>query len=859
MPETATAAVETVELSNCDREQIQFLGHVQPYGCLIAVGEDWSVGHVSANIGEMLGLDVEATIGARFPELFPREVVHYLRGRIQMLGQDTGAARIYGLDLFEDGRLFDLSVHMSGPGYLFEFEPKSTRAMHDEMSLVQPLLARVRRRREIPAMAREAARAMRAMTGFDRVMIYQFQPDDSGRVIAEAAAPGMTPFLDLRFPASDIPRQARALYLRNPIRLIKDVDAEPQPILPPQTPEGAPLDLSLSVTRAVSPIHLEYLRNMGVAASMSVSILREGKLWGLIACHNNTPHYIDYEKRSAVELFTQLFAYEIAAVETETERRQTLQARQLHAGLVEQMADPVAISRNFDAIAQAIGEVIPFDGIAIWIGDRFHAQGSTPTYEEFMGLLRHLHGVAAGRVHETDRLIDSYPEADGFVERAAGLLSLPISRGPRDYIVLFRREQVQQVTWAGDPNKPAQPGPNGLRLTPRKSFAAWTETVRNQSVPWSDSEIAAAETIRITLLEVVLKIADDSIAERKRAQERQELLIAELNHRVRNILNLVRGLVSQSGSNVTSVEDYGRILDGRIDALARAHDQLTGTEWQAASLRELIETEATAFVATGADRVRISGADVLLSPEAFSTLALVMHEMVTNAAKYGALKQPHGRVEVMLSRLEDGALGIEWRERGGAAVKAPKGRGFGTTVIERAIPFELGGAAELRFALAGTEASFKVPARFVTSAPERAAPAAGATERAAPEEVPIRLSGRALIVEDNMIIAMDGADILAELGCDDVATASGVGEALRLIEDGAFDIALLDVNLGHETSVPVAEALQARGVPFLLATGYGETAGISEAYPGAVILKKPFTKRTVQASFAALLREGAAG
>ncbi|WP_341211010.1 HWE histidine kinase domain-containing protein [uncultured Limimaricola sp.] len=851
---TDTAASAPVELSNCDREQIQFLGHVQPYGCLISVSGDWVVQHVSANIDDMLGLDPEAAIGARFLELFPREVVHHLRGRIQILGQDSGAARIYGVDLFEDGRFFDVSVHASGSSYLFEFEPKNQLAMRDEMSLVQPLIARVRRRREIPAMAREAARAMKALTGFDRVMVYQFQRDDSGSVIAEAASPGMTPFLGLRFPASDIPKQARDLYLRSPIRLIMDVDAAPQPILPALGPEGSPLDLSLSVTRAVSPIHLEYLRNMGVAASMSVSILREGRLWGLIACHHNTPHYIDYEKRSTVELFTQLFSYEIAAVETDAERQQTLQARMLHTGLVERMTDITAIGQNFEHIARAIGEVIPFDGIAIWINDRFHAIGSAPTREEFMGLLRHLHGVAAGRVHTTDRLMDRYPAADGFVERAAGMLSLPISRGPRDYIVLFRREQVQEVTWAGDPSKPVQPGPNGLRLTPRKSFEAWTETVRHQSAPWTDSEIAAAETIRITLLEVVLKFADDSIAERKRAQERQELLIAELNHRVRNILNLIRGLVSQSRSGVTSVGDYTRILDGRIDALARAHDQLTGSDWEAASLKELIETEVTAFVSAQRDRVRITGDDVLLAPEAFSTLALVVHELVTNAAKYGALKHDHGTVNITLTRLNDHGLRMDWRERGGAAVKAPEGRGFGTTVIERSIPFELGGEAELRFALTGTEASFSIPARFVSTAPERPVSAPDQSGASMPDEQSMQLSGRALIVEDNMIIAMDGADILAELGCEDVATASGVGEALRLIEAGHFDIALLDVNLGHETSVPVADALRARGVPFLLATGYGATDGIAEAYPEAVILKKPYTKRSVQAGFHALLR-----
>ncbi|EYD73059.1 HWE histidine kinase domain-containing protein [Limimaricola hongkongensis] len=841
-----------VDLDNCAREQIQFLGHVQPYGCLLAVSRDWVIDHASANTGDMLGHAAETLIGTDLAGLFARGVLHDIRGRLQMLGHGTGAARIYGIEPLGDGRVFDMSVHLSGAHYLFELEPKDDTGTRDEMSLVQPLIARVRRRPEIVAMAREAARAMKALTGFDRVMIYQFQRDDSGRVIAEAAAPGLAPFLGLRFPASDIPPQARALYERNPIRLIRDVDAAPQPILPALDAAGQRLDLSLSVTRAVSPIHLEYLRNMGVAASMSVSILRDGKLWGLIACHHSTPHYVDYQKRSAVELFTQLLSYEIAAVETGAERGQIARARALHGAMLSRMTDGTAIADNFDGIAREIGEVIACDGIALWINDRYHATGLAPTREDFAGLRQHLGGVDAGRVHAIDRLIDAYPASGGFAAPVAGILALPISRGPRDYVVLFRREQVETVTWAGDPAKPAQPGPNGLRLTPRKSFEAWSQTVRHQSAPWSDGDIAAAETLRITLLEVVLKIADDSIAERKRAQERQELMIAELNHRVRNILNLVRSLVSQSRSGAASMDDYGRILDGRIDALARAHDQLTGAQGETASLRGLIETEIDAFIAAHRQRVQITGTDVALAPEAFSALALVLHELVTNAAKYGALRALHGWVEVELTRCADGALRIDWRERGGAPVRPPAGRGFGTTVIERSIPFELGGEADLHFALTGLEARFRIPARFVSADPVRPAPAKSDTARDRAGTA-VRLSGRALVVEDNMIIAMDAADILSELGCDDVVTASGVGEALRLIETGSFDLALLDVNLGHETSVPVAEALRARGVPFLLATGYGATDDIAAAYPKAPALKKPYTKGSMRAGFAALL------
>ncbi len=846
-----------LDLTNCDVEPIQFLGHVQPYGCLIAVSSDWNVLHASANTGAMLGLEAEAIIGSRLIDLLPHEVVHHLRGRIQVLGQDAGGARIYGVDLFEDGRRFDVSVHQTDRCYLFEFEPKMPQPHRDEMSLVAPLMARVRRKTDITGMAREAARAMKMLSGFDRVMVYRFEPDDSGTVIAEAKEAGMQPYMGLRFPASDIPPQARALYTRNLLRLIMDVDAKPQPILPPLDPAGKPLDLSMSVTRAVSPIHLQYLRNMGVAASMSVSILREGRLWGLFACHHDTPRYIDYEKRSAVELFAQLFAYEIAAVESGAERAQVARARQLHELLSSQMVGSDAISESFDTIAEEIADVIPFDGLAMWISGRYHRAGVTPTPEEFDGLLKHLNTTDAGRVYTTERLSDGYRGAAAIADRVAGIMALPVSRGARDYIVLFRRELRQQVTWAGDPAKPAEMGPNGLQLSPRTSFKAWQQEVRNQSAPWTDAEIAAAETLRVTLIEVVLRIAGDTDASRQRAQERQELLIAELNHRVRNILNLIRGLVSQGRAGATTISDYTEILDGRINALARAHDQLTRNDRESSSLIELIDTEMTAFLAADRDRVRVSGDDVLLDPDAFSTLALVLHELMTNAAKYGALVDSHGSVDLTLTRTNDAALRIDWREHGSAPVTAPKGRGFGTTVIERSIPFELQGEAELRFAETGVEASFRVPARYISTAPVRKpASSAAAAQPVLPAQP---LSGRALVVEDNMIIALDATDILTELGADTVSTASRVADALRLIEAQAFDFALVDVNLGAETSAPVAKALRARGVPFVLATGYGAGDGLAKAFPGAPVLNKPYTKQAVQAQFNALLHGGTGG
>ncbi len=201
---------------------------------------------------------------------------------------------------------------------------------------------------------------------------------------------------------------------------------------------------------------------------------------------------------------------------------------------------------------------------------------------------------------------------------------------PRDCLIFFRREILRSVKWAGDPNKSYAEGPLGPRLTPRKSFEIWQDIVRGQSSPWTSADLRIAEGLRVTLLEVILQLADLAARERKGAQERQELMIAELNHRVRNILSLVRALVNQSKGTATTIEEFSSVLGGRIQALARAHDQITNLNWAPAALRSLVESEAGAYLGARADRIRLGGPDIALDPKALATLALVVHEMMTN-------------------------------------------------------------------------------------------------------------------------------------------------------------------------------------------------------------------------------------
>ena len=836
-----------VDLTNCDREPIHIPGRIQSFGALISVSADWMVNHVSLNISAFIKANPQDMIGAPLNKYVEEDALKLIRSRLPLLAGVDAVERLFGVTLSEGVEPFDIAVHMSGRSIIIEIERHVQGKRADYTSYVRPMIERIGKAETSEELCEDAARQLRHLIGFDRVMVYQFAHDDSGEVIAESRRAGMDSFKGLHYPASDIPKQARKLYTRNLLRIIADVSDDGIEIIPTLSPEGEPLDLSLSTTRAVSPIHLEYLKNMGIEASLSISIMRRGKLWGLFACHHEEPKTVSYDVRSAAELFAQLFAFVLEQKHNDEARLEAAGAQLLHDRLMSQLAEHSSIIENFRLIVDAIQHVIDYDGAIGWVEGEFQSLGYTPTQEEFMGLVKFLNTTAASRIYNTNNVASVYPPAEEFADRAAGMLVLPVSRTPRDYVVLFRREMVNSVTWAGNPQKAVTYGPNGARLTPRKSFEAWKEVVRNTSAPWTEAEVRAANSLRLTLLEVILRMADAAVNERKKAQERQELLIAELNHRVRNILNLIKGLVNQSHAEARSVAEFTQVIGGRIHALARAHDQITDKKWTPTSVRELIETEAEAYLGLKATRVRIEGENALVSPQAFTTLSLVIHELMTNSAKYGALCDTSGSLRIGLSLEPDGSLVIDWREIGGPPITSqPTRTGFGTTIIERSIPYELGGKASLRYEMSGVEARFVIPEEYVTlpSGAESTKPKAPVPEEVSQEKS--GLSGCVLVLEDNIIIAMDAEQMLTQMGAADVALAADVSEALAHIDKSDITFALLDVNLGDETSEPVAEKLREKNIPFVFATGYGDAISMLDRFPDAPVVKKPYSSAAIE-------------
>jgi light-regulated signal transduction histidine kinase (bacteriophytochrome)/CheY-like chemotaxis protein len=829
-----------VDLTNCDQEPIHILGAIQRFGFLIAVSQEWMVRRVSANSAEFIGKTPEELVGRSLIELFSPEAVHAIRNRMALLRGEDAVERMFGLQLLADRPPFDIAVHVSERLIVIEAEPSPGDQEGDATGTIRAMMARLNQAESIETFYREGARQVRALTGFDRVMVYRFDESGSGEVVAEAARSGIGSFLGLHYPASDIPAQARALYIRNIFRVIADVGETPVPIVPALDDRGHALDLSLSVLRSVSPIHIEYLTNMGVGASLSISIVVEGKLWGLFACHHYSPRLPPLERRSVCELFGQMFALKLESRERLATSEYLRNARDVADRLLSSVASDSSLLEDANLLADTISRAIKSDGVAVCIEGNIATTGLTPPVEDIRKLLRRINARGSVDLMRVDRISEIEPEAEHYSEIAAGMLVIPISRVPRDHIILFRQEIVRTVRWAGDPKKPVAYGPNGPRLTPRKSFEAWSELVRGSSLPFSSAEMRVAETLRATMIEVVLRLSHEAHAERQLANERQQLLIAELNHRVRNILSLIRGVIRQSDSSGSTV-DFVREVDNRIQALARAHNQVTASDLGSASLRMLIETESAAYLGDQAKRVNLIGPEIGLSPHGFSVLALVFHELITNSAKYGALSDS-GRVAVDWRLDDDGDLAIGWRETGGPAVTAPTRQGFGTTIITRSIPFDLGGKADIQYALTGLTADFCVPAKHVQPI-QIATPESADRKQDIIDPPPLQrpLAGKCvLLVEDSLIVAMDAEDILHLLGAARVVAAATIRAAREEMGREQFDIAILDINLGDQTSLPLAEELTTAGLPLLFATGYGEQTRLPTALEHIPVVQKPY-------------------
>lgn len=844
----------SADLTNCDREPIHVPGAIQPHGAMLVYDSSTQlVTHASANAASMLGIEVEGLIGRALHDAIGPDAAHAVRNTVAKSVAPAAPGLLFGHTVAGSAQRFDVAAHTYLGRTFLEFQPSAEDAdVYGPLELTRALVRRLADEKSVPRLAVQAARMVQLMIGYDRVMIYRLLHNGAGRVIAEHKRADLGSFLNQHFPASDIPVQARELYKRNWIRMISDARFEPQPVLPAIPQSQAPLDMSYAQLRAVSPVHCEYLQNMGVHASMSISIMVEGELWGLIACHHYSPKIVPLPQRVGAELFGQYFSLQVETLERREGFNVANKARARLDRIVAELPPEEELHESLSSRIKDIAQLVPCDGAALWINRAWIKTGAVPPEEIIKPMAALLDHETQGEVWHTNHIAKFIPEVADHGDNVAGLLAIPISHSPRDYLLFFRSEESRFIDWGGEPVK--QVGPLGDRLTPRKSFELWREEVRGQSTPWTDSDVAIADAVQNYLRDVVLRHTEATAEEKKRTEVRRKLINEELNHRVKNILALTKSIVEQSRAGVTDVKAYAEAVSGRLQALAFAHDQIS-RERGGGDVRLLLESELAAYGgSTGQGRMELEGAAVRLDSRAYSSLALVTHELATNAAKYGALSNGSGVVTLRWSILPNGDFELSWRESGGPAVVAPTNSGFGSTLIGRVIPFDLGGKAEVDYPPEGATARFVIPARYVL--PVEKTGADMPSSKAAMDGVArASLAGmRVLLVEDQVLIALDAENNLRQLGAAQVVIAPTAEHAMKAINQARPDLAVLDVNLGDHTSTPVAEALRNLGVPFMFATGYGDTVMLPDSMRTVPIVRKPYAGSALEEALANLLR-----
>ncbi|AKQ69060.1 Phytochrome, two-component sensor histidine kinase [Myxococcus hansupus] len=573
-----------LDLGQCDREPIHLLGGIQPHGVLVAFHpETLRIEVVSGNAEPLLGQPPSALRGQSITAVLDEAALRRVRAQ-SLIGPVAVQA---------GGRACSALLHASDGLQVLELEPLTeAMAQADEaaLSAIHALVSPLGQVRGASSLLQRAADGVRALIGFDRVMVYRFHADWHGEVVAESLAEGVESFMGLHYPASDIPVQARALYRRNPLRLIADVQARPVGMVPPTLPgTGQPLDLSGAALRSVSEIHLEYLRNMGVGASFSVSLLKDGELWGLMACHHHAPRLVSAARRQACEVLARMLALQLGAEErgadaTAHARRATLLAR-LVSGLGEGTSLPAALKANGALLMELTGAT----GVALLLGESLELEqgeqpvllGRTPSREEVLALASRLAEMpgASTTVH-TERLETLHPPLAGRADVAAGLLSVRLDPQAPRFVFWFRPEVARTVAWAGNPNKPARPEPGHTRLHPRASFEAWREEVRGASVPWSSADVEAAESFQGALVGVVLRHAVElSRVSRALARSNAELesFSGTVGHDLREPLRGIQQYTS------FFLEDHGASLAND------SREQLQAVGWLARRAQSLLE------------------------------------------------------------------------------------------------------------------------------------------------------------------------------------------------------------------------------------------------------------------------------
>lgn len=646
-------------LAECSREPIHIPGSIQPHGFLLGLSEDGNrIVQASDNVAHHTGKDARELLGAFLSDAIGDEQCTYL---LAILQKDQAREHPFYLGTIElsHKRFFDVLAHRVDRLLVLEFEEVASntgadfRLMHP---LVTSFVTRLSEAESIHTLCSLAAEEIKQLTNYGRVLVYRFDHHGHGHVLAEARDESYHSYIGQRFPASDVPAQARALYLKNRIRLIADANYRPSLLIPAENPRtGSPTDLSYSSLRSVSPVHVHYMKNMGTLSSMSISIVIKGQLWGLISCHHTEPRFIHFEARAACEQLGQILALRIESKEEKSENHARLELRRILVSMLANLSKKpdlvdgmASISHELLRFAGASGAVLLFDGKLTLYGD-------APSETQVQDLVAWLSANATEDIFVSDSLTAHYAPAQEFKHNGSGILAVSISKIHRHYLIWFRPEVIQTIDWAGNPHLKLGKRESG-RLTPRASFETWQETVHGFSPPWSKAEIETALEFRAAILGIVLERAEqmaELAEELGRANKELEAFSYSVSHDLRAPLRHIVGFtdlllefekhqLSERGTrflhNIKSSANFaGKLVD---DLLSFSQMGRAALRVRQVDMNELVRANMEKLrQEAGSEKIqwRINPLPMINGDPTF--LHLAVYNLLSNAIKYSRTRE----------------------------------------------------------------------------------------------------------------------------------------------------------------------------------------------------------------------------
>ncbi|MBW4671139.1 MAG: GAF domain-containing protein [Cyanomargarita calcarea GSE-NOS-MK-12-04C] len=681
--------LQGINLTSLKEPEIHLSSQIQSHGILLVLDEpELNILQVSSNISTIFGISPSEALQKKLEDILdPFQIEKIKTGltgeSLDFINPTKIWARIKG----DDYVVFDGVFHRNSEGFLIlELEPAISQENIPFLSfyhLARASINQLEARSNLHDFCQIIVKEVRKVTGFDRVMLYKFDDDGHGCVVAEEKIASLEPYLGLHFPESDIPKPARKLFQSNWIRLIPDTHSQPVEIFPAKNPvSDRPLNLTNSILRSAYSCHMEYLHNMGVGASLTISLIKEQKLWGIIACHHQSPKYVSYELRKTCEFLGRVIFSEISAREETEDYDYRMKLTYIQSALMKYMSQEENFIDGLIKYEPNLLELTTAQGAAVCFGGKYTVIGETPKEEDLNYLVQWLKKNVEEEVFYTDSLARLYPDAEKFKNVGSGLLAIPISKN--NYVLWFRPEVIQTVNWGGDPNKPYEVNQSqgNVRLCPRKSFELWKETVKLTSLPWQYVEIKAALELRKAIVNIVLRQAEELAQlahdlELSNAELKKFAYVAshDLQEPLNQVANYVQLLEMRYEEKLD--EDAKEFINYAVEGVSLMQTLIddvlaySKVDMQAFAF-QLTNVEIPLERALGNLRARISESGAVITHDELPTimadptqLMQLFQNLIANAIKFRSDKPPEIHIgverqeEAWLFSVRDNGIGID--------------------------------------------------------------------------------------------------------------------------------------------------------------------------------------------------------